>query len=154
MTHVSAGREHPARVGETRHTSAARRLEWIEHAGDALLHDHADRRTRSWPGLRLLAAILDDARLCLTPGATVDAATRADAIAWVNGEIRSAPLCSFHEICALLDLDEERVRAALLGERTWPRRHALHAVRGAAHRVATGALISRATPWGMTTLAG
>lgn len=66
------------------------------------------------PAVRLLAAILDDACFCLHPAAFVSPDTRADAIAWVRGEVRSAAHCSFAEVCDVLGLDVQAVRDALL----------------------------------------
>lgn len=96
----------------------ARSLDSLEQAGDPLLFfQQQARRTRS-PSVLLLVAILTDASACLAPGALVDARAREDAAAWVRGEIASAPLCSFEEVCAIFDLDEERLRFHLLGRRT------------------------------------
>lgn len=66
------------------------------------------------PEIRLLAAILEDACFCLHPGAFVSPDTRAEALAWVRGEVRSAALCSFREVCDVLGLDVQAVRNALL----------------------------------------
>lgn len=75
----------------------------------------ADRRiVPSTPEIRLLAAILEDACFCLHPGALVSPDTRADAIAWVRGEVRSATFCSFREVCDILGLDVQTVRSTLL----------------------------------------
>ena len=75
----------------------------------------AGRRTSATtPEIRLLAAILEDACFCLHPASLVSPDTRADAIAWVRGEIGSATFCSFREVCEILDLDVQSVRHALL----------------------------------------
>lgn len=66
------------------------------------------------PEIRLLAAILEDACFCLHPGALVSRDTRADAVAWVRGEVRSAAYCSFREVCDILGLDVQAVRDTLL----------------------------------------
>src|SRR5262245_5415429 len=71
---------------------------------------------RIWPELRLYAAILEDARLCLSSREYVTAETRAETRAWVDGAIASAPLCSFREICEMFMLDEAAVRRSLLGD--------------------------------------
>lgn len=75
----------------------------------------AERRSPpGTPAIRLLAAILEDACFCLAPAALVSRGTRADAIAWVRGEVESAAFCSFGEVCDVLGLDVEAVRHALL----------------------------------------
>lgn len=107
-------------MGDDRSGSPARRpsgggrLDWVDQTGDALLHFHAQNTGASSPGVMLLAAILMDAAAVLAPGAFVDKDTRSEAVAWVNGEIESAPLCSFREVCVVLDLDEDRIRTELL----------------------------------------
>jgi hypothetical protein len=88
-------------------------LDAVDQIGDPHLHAQQARRADS-PEIRLLAAILEDVRVCLAPGTLVDRATRRDAIAWVRGEVASVGPCSFHEICAILDLDEAATRARLL----------------------------------------
>ena len=75
----------------------------------------AHARSARIPELRLFAAILDDAVLCLSPNAMVHPQTRTETLAWVRGEFDSVPACSFREICAVLELDETCVRARLLG---------------------------------------
>jgi hypothetical protein len=92
-----------------------RRYDSIEQIGDGVLLFYEQRPDASFPSYLLMAAILTDARACLGPGALVDPQTRADTIAWVNGEIESAPLCSFREVCAILELDEVVIRKQLLG---------------------------------------
>jgi hypothetical protein len=66
------------------------------------------------PTTRLLAAILEDACFCLEPASLVSRDTRADAIAWLRGEVASAAFCSFREVCDILGLDANAVRATLL----------------------------------------
>lgn len=70
------------------------------------------------PEIRLLAAILEDACFCLRPGAFVSRETRDDAVAWVRGEVRSAPFCSFREVCDILGLDAQAVATTLLTRST------------------------------------
>jgi len=82
--------------------------------GDPVLYFHARRRQLVSPGVRLVAAILEDACMCLSPRALVGARTRADAVAWVKGEVRSAPFCSFREVCSIMGLDEAQARRRLL----------------------------------------
>lgn len=86
----------------------------VDLIGDPHLHAHEARHRAASPEIRLLAAILEDVHLCLAPGALVDRATRRDAIAWVRGEVDSIAPCSFHEICAILGLDEAATRVRLL----------------------------------------
>lgn len=76
-----------------RRTAAGGTLDWVDRAGDALLYFHAQKAGASSPSVMLLAAILMDAAEVLTPGVLVDRDTRAEAVAWVNGDIESAPLC-------------------------------------------------------------
>lgn len=75
------------------------------------------------PEISLLAAILEDACFCVRRGALVSRETRDDAIAWLLGEVRSAPFCSFREVCDVLGLDAQAVRSELLAHiRTRPAR--------------------------------
>lgn len=104
-------------LGARRRRATAQHLSWVEQAGDGLLHFHADRPEVRSPGARLLRALLEDAIACLELGPLVDAATRADAVAWLQGDVDSAPLCSFREVCEVLDLDEDRTRSELLDSR-------------------------------------
>jgi hypothetical protein len=83
-------------------------------AGDPYIHFLDCLRDQTLPELRLYAAILEDARVCLTQEARVSGKTRAEALAWIDGRVESAPLCSFQEICALFRLDADAVRARLL----------------------------------------
>jgi len=72
-------------------------------------------RALDTPELRLLAALLEDARFCLAPSSLVDRETRLGAVAWVLGEVDSPSPCSFGEVCAIFGLDEEATRERLLG---------------------------------------
>jgi hypothetical protein len=83
-------------------------------AGDPPTIASGRRTLVATPTIRLLAAILEDACFCLEPAAMVSRDTRADAIAWVRGEVESAAFCSFREVCDILGLDVNAVRAALL----------------------------------------
>ena len=85
-----------------------------ELAGDPLLLAHPPRALPRTPAIRLLAAILEDACFCLHPAALVSRETRAETVAWLRGEVASAALCSFREVCEFLGLDPEAVRARLL----------------------------------------
>src|SRR5262245_51096811 len=101
-------------AGSRRHKKALLGGEWLELLGDPVLHFHDARRKSESPELRLFAAILDDVRICLFHPEVANPTLRAEAIAWVKGDLDSVPLCSFREICAMLDLDEERARGELL----------------------------------------
>ncbi|MBM4244498.1 MAG: hypothetical protein FJ148_11880 [Deltaproteobacteria bacterium] len=83
-------------------------------AGDPLPLAHPPRALPRTPAIRLLAAILEDACFCLHPAALVSRDTREETVAWVRGEVESAALCSFLEVCEILGLDPEAVRARLL----------------------------------------
>lgn len=87
---------------------------WLELVGDPLLHFHEQKHGMDSPELRLFAAILEDARFCLSQYSLVDGTTRAETLAWVEGELDSVPLCSFREFCMMLELEEECIRAELL----------------------------------------
>lgn len=86
----------------------------VELMGDPLLCTQDARRRAGVPELRLFAALLEDVCFCLAPNALVDRVTRDEAIAWVRGDVDSPAPCSFHEICAILDLDEAATRNRLL----------------------------------------
>lgn len=86
----------------------------IDLIGDPLLVSLEGARSARSPELRLLAAILEDACFCVAPTALVSRETRASTLAWIRGETASEVLCSFREICDILDLDEDATRARLL----------------------------------------
>mgnify|MGYP001223827245 CR=1 FL=1 len=83
-------------------------------SGDPLLLAYDAHALPRTPMIRLFAALLDDACFCLHPAALVSRDTRAETVAWVRGEIESAALCSFREVCDILGLDPQAVRARLL----------------------------------------
>ena len=70
------------------------------------------------PELRLRLALLGDAIMCIQKDPT-DCNREAQmdhdhSYKWFNGEIESAPTCSFEEVCDLLGLDPSAARVACL----------------------------------------
>jgi hypothetical protein len=82
--------------------------------GDSATLASLPRALVETPVIRLLAAILADACFCLEPASLVSRDTRDDTVAWVRGEIESAAFCSFGEVCDILGLDLNAVRATML----------------------------------------
>lgn len=88
---------------------------------DAVLAFHGQQTFHDWsPSLRLRLAVIEEAIATLKVGPTHKYSTAhsvhyRDTVAWVEGRIKSAPSFSLAEICEVLGVDLDTVRAHLMG---------------------------------------